>query len=83
MMHKVTLLSAAWFGDHPVEIAFPSSRDVTVVGRKEVPALSAEEMRGRLRRPYGTPPLRELARGRRRAAIIIDDMTRPTSTPTR
>lgn len=56
MMHKVTLPSAAWFGDRTVEIAFPSTWDVTVVGRKEVPALSTGEMRERLRRPFGTPP---------------------------
>jgi nickel-dependent lactate racemase len=80
MMHKVTLPSAAWFGDRTVEIAFPSTWDVTVVGRKEVPALSTGEMMERLRHPFGTPPLSELARGRRRAAILIDDMTRPTPT---
>jgi nickel-dependent lactate racemase len=79
-MRKVPLLSGAWFGDHTIEIAFPSAWDVTVVGRKEVRALSEGEMRERLRRPFGTPPLAELARGRRRAAIVIDDITRPTPT---
>jgi hypothetical protein len=74
------MVSAAWFGDHPVAITFPSSWEVEVVGRKVVPPLSDEKMRENLRRPSGTPPLRELARGRRRAAIIIDDMTRPTPT---
>ena len=30
-----------------------------------------------LRRPIGAPPLRELARGRRRACIVVSDVTRP------
>jgi nickel-dependent lactate racemase len=33
-----------------------------------------------LERPVGTPPLRELARGRRRAVIITSDATRPVPT---
>lgn len=31
-----------------------------------------------VRRPIGTPPLRELARGRRSALIVCDDISRPT-----
>ena len=31
----------------------------------------------RLARPTGTPPLAELARGRRSACVVISDVTRP------
>jgi nickel-dependent lactate racemase len=38
------------------------------------PAAAVEEV---LRKPIGTPPLTELARGRRNACIVICDITRP------
>ena len=36
-----------------------------------------EAVRQRLREPSGTPPLAELARGRRDACVVISDVTRP------
>jgi nickel-dependent lactate racemase len=42
--------------------------------------LSLEEAAGSIEHPIGTPPLLELARGRKRAVIVFDDMTRPTRT---
>jgi hypothetical protein len=42
---------------------------------REIGSRAVEEA---LARPLGTPPLRELARGRRDALVAIDDLTRPT-----
>lgn len=79
-MKHVELLSGAWHGDQPLTITFPSSWDVCVVDERLQVALTPEQMRARLLQPIGTPPLAQLASGRRRAAIIIDDITRPTPT---
>jgi nickel-dependent lactate racemase len=37
-----------------------------------------KEIGERLENPLGTKSLRELARGRKEAVIVVDDMTRPT-----
>lgn len=82
MKQTVELLTAAWHGDLPLTITFPSSWDVTVVEQKHSPALPEEKLREALAHPVATPPLSALASGRKRAAIILDDITRPTPTAT-
>jgi len=79
-MQRVALRTGAWYGDRTMMLEFPDSWNVAVAEGQPLQALTDEELRSRLRRPIGTRPLAELARGRRRAAIIIDDIMRPTPT---
>jgi len=79
---NVELLTAAWCGDRPLAITFPSSWDVTVVEQNQLPPLPEGKIREALARPIAAPPLSELASGRKRAAILLDDITRPTPTAT-
>lgn len=79
-MTTVEVTTGAWFGDRRTALTFPPSWDVRVVGRSPGPPLGPDAMRERLRRPIGTPRLAELARGRRSAALVIDDISRPTPT---
>ena len=79
-MKEVELLSAAWYGDKPIIINFPSSWKVVVVGSENIPALTEDQIRERINNPIGSPRLSVLASKRNRAAIIIDDITRPTPT---
>ena len=79
-MKSVSMNSGAWNGDRPISLSFPDAWDVQVVGESAGPALDADAMRSRLRSPTGAPRLSELARGRRNAVIIIDDISRPTPT---
>jgi lactate racemase len=79
-LKEVELLSAAWYGDKPITINFPSSWDVVVVGEKNIPALTDNQIRERINTPIGSPKLSDLASKRNRIAIIIDDITRPTPT---
>ena len=46
---------------------------------EEMPPLSdpVAEVGKALSRPIGTPPLRELAKGRKNACVVISDFTRP------
>lgn len=67
-----------WYGTNKFELTFPESWDLTVSHMKGGPDIGDAGIRRALAEPIGAPRLRELARGRRDAAILIDDLTRPT-----
>ena len=79
-MKTVQVNTAAWYGDRPLALTFPDTWDVRVVGSTPGPRLDVAAMRERMHSPIGTPRLAELARGKKSAAIIIDDISRPTPT---
>lgn len=79
-MKQIDVFSGAWNGDRRLTLSFPQEWDVQVVGRAPGPPLDIATMRARLQAPIGAPRLAELARGRSSAAIIIDDISRPTPT---
>jgi lactate racemase len=62
----------------PIELGLPDGWRVNYLPVAGGPGLTADEMRAALASPIGTPSIREIARGKRSAAIIIDDLTRPT-----
>jgi nickel-dependent lactate racemase len=75
---KLLLRSGVWYHDSPIEITFPDSWDVTA-HRLNLPSpLSEEEIRASINSPVGQPPLGELARGKSKPVIVIDDLARPT-----
>jgi lactate racemase len=67
------------YGRTGLEVNFPSERLVGPLAIKDVqPIANPEaELARALANPIGTPPLAELARGRRDACILICDITRP------
>ena len=73
-----SLGTAAWYGD--LRFALPVPRDWNVTVHEPVlpPPLGADEIAGAIRAPVGAPPLRELASGAARVAVVVDDLTRPT-----
>lgn len=77
-MSDVHLRTKAWFGDEPLPINFPPAWNIVEVGPQDAPALSATAMREKLNQPIGTSPLREIAKGKTKCVIIVDDLTRPT-----
>jgi lactate racemase len=79
-LKEIELLSAAWYGDKPITVNFPSSWDIVVVGEKNIPALTDNQIIEKINNPIGSPRLLDLASKRNRIAIIIDDITRPTPT---
>jgi nickel-dependent lactate racemase len=66
-----------WYGD-TFDMTFPDSWEVTVAEMRGGPDIGEQGIREAFAEPIGLPPLRELARGRRNAAILVDDLTRPT-----
>jgi nickel-dependent lactate racemase len=77
-VNEVELVSSAWFGDNVFRIDFPSSWEVVVVGNDCYPAMTDEELKNAILHPIGSPPLSKLALGKNRAALLVDDITRPT-----
>ena len=70
--------TAAWYGDRPLELRYPSEWNVTTLWPETPPPLTDEQIVASLEHPVGQAPLRELARGKTRPLVIVDDLTRPT-----
>ena len=77
---KVTLPELLWYGNTTVDISFPEDWDVEICPMQgaEKPPISTDDIDAAVKSPIGSPPLKELARGKKRAVVIFDDMTRPT-----
>ena len=78
--HSIHLQSSAWYDEKAIALEFPDHWTIQVLGDQSLPALSDEAIRDRLLAPIASPPLVELARDRQRAAILLDDLSRPTPT---
>jgi lactate racemase len=67
------------YGRTGLTVELPAERVVGPLAIRDVPALADPEaaVAEALARPIGTPPLREVARGRKDACILICDITRP------
>jgi nickel-dependent lactate racemase len=67
------------YGRTGLEVELPGDRIVRKLAYKDAPPLAdpVGDLRRLLERPIGTPPLAELARGRKSACIVISDITRP------
>ncbi|HKD35858.1 MAG TPA: nickel-dependent lactate racemase, partial [Pirellulales bacterium] len=67
------------YGRTGLDIDLPADRVVRKLAYKDASPLAnpAGDLRRLLDRPNGTPPLAELARGRKSACVVICDITRP------
>ena len=77
-MSTLRLRTAAWYGDFPVDIMVPDSWQLTVCGAQTGPALTDAQIIERFEAPAAQSPIRELARGKTRPVIMVDDLNRPT-----
>jgi nickel-dependent lactate racemase len=79
-MKRVSVPARLWFDNTERELTFPDRWEVTNLTSPgfENPGLSPDEIRERIEHPVEGPSLEDLARGRKRAVIVFDDMTRPT-----
>jgi len=74
----IELYSGAWDVDAPFPLALPEDWEVEILGNQPLPAMSREQIAAGVRTPLGSPPLAGLIQGRKQAAILIDDLSRPT-----
>ncbi len=67
------------YGRTGLDINLPDDRTIGPLAIREAPPLADPErmLEEALRQPIGTPPLAELARGKKDACIVICDITRP------
>jgi nickel-dependent lactate racemase len=77
-LSALILRTGAWYGDRAIELAVPKNWQMTTFWPKTGSRLSDAELVAALEVPVGQPPIRELARGKLRPVIIVDDLTRPT-----
>lgn len=75
---KVSMRTGAWHGDRPLELDLPAAWRVRTWWPRTPTPLSDEQLRRCLASPVAARPLREIAAGRRRPVVIVDDPTRPT-----
>jgi len=68
----------AWYGDQTVDVHFPDDWNVIAHWPRTPRPLNDDDVLWALRQPCGQLPIREVARGRSRPVIIVDDCTRPT-----
>lgn len=62
----------------PISIDLPDDWQVNNLPVSSAPALTEDQMREALAHPIGTPRISELARGKKTAVVVVDDLTRPT-----
>ena len=76
--NQATVYSRAFYGDEEITLTFPEGWEVTVLAPDAAPALGESQRRAAFERPIGTPRIAQMARGKTSAAIIVDDLSRPT-----
>ena len=77
---SVKLHIGAWYGDQEVSLQVPSSWIVDVLEPSTPEPIDDDDIAAAIANPVGQAPLRQLARGKRRPLIVVDDLTRPTPT---
>lgn len=79
-MSSIKLPQLAWYGAKELELSFHDDwpvKSYDFIGSGK-PAMKPKEIGKAIAKPIGSPPIRELARGKKEVVIIFDDMTRAT-----
>ncbi len=79
-MSSIRLPQLAWYDPRELELTLPDrwqAKFYSFAGSDQ-PAMKPEAIRAAIAAPIGSPPIRELARGKQEVVIIFDDLTRVT-----
>jgi nickel-dependent lactate racemase len=79
-MKKISIPSRLWYENKERELTFPDRWEVDNLNPPgfDKPKLTPEQIRGKIYHPIEGPTLEEMAKGKKQAVIVFDDMTRPT-----
>lgn len=77
-MTTVSIPWRAYYDPSILDLTFPDAWTVEVSHMKGGPDIGDEGIRKAFARPIGSPALKDIASGKHSAAIIIDDLSRPT-----
>jgi len=80
MVKEFKIPWAAWREPKYLEIDFPDSWDISILRMDgaDIPEITSEEIRKSIMNPIGTPKLSDIAKDKKNAVIVVDDMTRTT-----
>ena len=78
MSNTATIHTRAWAGDDALTLAFPKGWRVEMCGPVACPRVTEAQIRDAFDNPIGSPRIAELAHGKNSAAIVVDDLSRPT-----
>jgi nickel-dependent lactate racemase len=69
-----------WYEEGKLRLTFPESWEVVPCLMKghDIPQITPKRIKAAFDNPIGSPRLKELAKGKNKAAIIFDDISRPT-----
>jgi nickel-dependent lactate racemase len=77
-MQRLSVPWGLWYSKAPFEMTFPDEWEIIRCAMRDGPDVSDAQIEEAFLHPIGTQPLSEMAKGRKSAAIAVDDMTRPT-----
>jgi nickel-dependent lactate racemase len=80
MTNAIRLPQLAWYETSELELPLPEGWQVEICNMAGYnrPAMTADQIRHTINNPIGSPPIRELARGKKEVVIIFDDIHRIT-----
>ncbi len=77
-MQTVSVPWSAWYNTRKFDLTFPDTWTVTVAEMVGGTDIGDDGIRAAFAAPVGSPTLEEIAGGGRSAAILVDDLSRPT-----
>ena len=79
---SVVIPTHEFYGNLDERLDFPADWEINVMNMRghAAPALTTGQIEESLSKPIGTPPLREIAAGKKTVVITFDDLTRATPT---
>ncbi len=79
-MQKVPIPSRLWYENREWDLTFPDRWEIQNLNPPgfDKPSLSPGQIKEKIENPMDGPRLEDLARGKKQAVIVFDDMTRPT-----
>ncbi len=81
MVQTFTIPWASWYEPKELTLEFSDSWEVKVFDVKGVPEIKDKnEIKNLLNKPFGTPTIAELAKNKKNAVIVVDDISRHTKT---
>jgi len=76
----IEMIWKSWYGDEKLNLTFPRDWNVEVAKMEDAPDIEDERIEQAFCSPVGTNTIAELAQGKNSAAIVVDDLSRPTQT---
>ncbi len=78
MNNTAMIYTRAWAGDEALTLTFPKGWIVETFGPEERPRVTEAQIQTAFDNPIGSQRISEIAKGKNSAAIVVDDLSRPT-----